>query len=255
MPSRDGQPQKSSEISGLWPPNLAQSPSSVKQVSCSKDLEKCGDIPSSESTANVSLAEDNPDPNIIDWDSPDDPENPLNWSFRLRWTLIILVSAITFMAGLSSSMFAPGIPALLEEFHVTDQLLGSLVVTIFVLGLATGPLVFGPLSELYGRTYVQYAGVIGFLIFSIACAVSTSLNILIGMRLLQGIFASCPLTNGGGIIADMVRQEERGFAMSMFTLGTIFGPIIGPVAGAFLCSAKDWRWVFWVITMLVSPLP
>jgi multidrug resistance protein len=192
------------------------------------------------------------DVNVIDFESPDDPANPQNFSSWLRWTLISLVSAITFVAGLSSSMFAPGVPDLLKEFKSDNQALGSLVVTIFVLGLATGPLFFAPLSELYGRSSVQHVGCIGFLIFTIACAVSKSLNMLIGMRLLQGTFASVPLTNGGGIIADMVRQEERGFAMAMFTLGTLFGPVIGPVAGGFVSTSLGWRWVFWIISILVG---
>lgn len=54
------------------------------------------------------------------------------------------------------------------------------------------------------------------------------------------------------IVADMVRQEERGFAMAMLTLGVLMGPVIGPVTGGFLAAAKGWRWVFWVISMVVS---
>ena len=140
------------------------------------------------------------------------------------------------------------------EFKSNNSALATFVVTIFVLGLATGPLLFAPLSEIYGRLSVQHAGCIGFLVFSIACALSTSLKMLIGMRLLQGIFASVPLTNGGGVIADTVHQEERGFAMSMFTLGVLLGPVIGPVAGGFLAASKGWRWVFWVSSSVVSVL-
>ena len=99
---------------------------------------------------------------IVGWDSPNDPENPLNWPFWLRWTMICLTSALTFMAGLSSSMFAPSIPALLEDFNSPSTILGSLVVTIFVLGLATGPLFFAPLSEMYGRSSVQHVGCVGY---------------------------------------------------------------------------------------------
>jgi MFS family permease len=109
------------------------------------------------------------------------------------------------MADSSSSMLAAGVPALMVEFHSDNQTLASFVVTVFVLGFATGPLWFAPLSELYGRTIVQHTGCIGFVIFSIACALSTSLNMLIGMRLLQGIFAAVPLTNGGAIVADIVK--------------------------------------------------
>lgn len=192
------------------------------------------------------------DVNLVDWDSPFDPENPLNWPFWLRWTLISLSSAINFMTGLSSSMFAPGVPAIMEEFHSSHASLSSFAVTIFVLGLAAGPIFFAPLSEIYGRLIVQHVGCIGFLIFTIACAASNSLNMLIGMRFMQGIFAAVPLTNGGGIIADMVYQRRRGFALSMFTLGILLGPIIGPVTGGFVSAAKGWRWVFWLCSILVG---
>jgi multidrug resistance protein len=194
---------------------------------------------------------DTKDPNIISWDGPDDPEKPMNWPKTFRWTMITLVSSVTFVAGLSSSMFAPGVPGLMVEFHCTNSILGTLVVTIYVLGLATGPLVFGPLSELYGRLVVQHIGNFGFLIWTIACGLSTNMNMLIGFRLLQGIFAAVPLTNGGGVIADIVRQEERGFALAMFTLGLLTGPVIGPVAGGFLAAAKGWRWAFWISAILV----
>jgi len=77
------------------------------------------------------------------------------------------------MTGLSSSMFAPSIPALLIEFDSTNTILGSLVVTIFVLGLATGPLFFAPLSELYGRSYVQHTGCVGYVRSSNSPSVSS----------------------------------------------------------------------------------
>ena len=95
----------------------------------------------------------------------------------------------------------------------------------------------------------------GFLVFTIACAESKSLGTLIGMRLLQGIFAAVPLNNGGAVIADMVKREERGFALAMFTMGILLGPVVGPVGGAFLAAAKGWRWVFWVIAIMVKIPP
>jgi multidrug resistance protein len=191
------------------------------------------------------------DPIIVTWSSQDDPADPMNWSFRLRWTLISLVSAVTFITGLSSSMFAPAVPALMDEFNSTNSTLASFVVTVFVLGLAAGPLVSAPCSELYGRLVVGHVGNVGFLIFTIACALASDLNMMIVFRLFQGIFGSVPLTNGGGLIADMIKQEERGFALAMFTLGVLLGPVVGPVSGAFLAASKGWRWVFWVQAIVV----
>jgi multidrug resistance protein len=89
-----------------------------------------------------------------------------------------------------------------------------------------------------------------FVIFNVACALSSNLNMLIGFRLLAGIFGSAPLTNGGGTIADLVRQEHRGAVMSTFAMGPLLGPVIGPIAGGYLTQAKGWRWVFWVLAIV-----
>lgn len=194
---------------------------------------------------------DRRDLNVVSWESDDDPERPVNWRPTFRWTLVGLECTSVFVVGLSSSIFAPGVPQLMAENHSSSDILATLVVTIYVLGLATGPLFFGPLSELYGRLIIQHVGNVGFLIFTIACAVSPDLNTLIGMRLLQGIFAAVPLTNGGGVIADTVKQEERGLALAMFTLGLLAGPVVGPVIGGFLSAAKGWRWSFWICDILV----
>jgi MFS family permease len=88
-----------------------------------------------------------------------------------------------------------------------------------------------------------------FVVFNVACAVASNLNMLIGFRFLAGVFGSAPLTNGGGTIADVVRQEHRGAAISSFVIGPLLGPVIGPIAGGFLTDAKGWRWVFWILAM------
>ncbi len=149
-------------------------------------------------------------------------------------------------------MFAPGVPEMMREFKSTNQELGSFVVSIYVLGYAFGPLIVAPLSELYGRLPVYHVCNILFVVFTIACALATNLNMLIGFRFIEGLFGSCPLTIGGGTIADMIPQQKRGGVMAIWALGPLMGPVIGPVAGGYLSQAKGWRWVFWIIAMAVS---
>ncbi|KAF1810827.1 cycloheximide resistance protein [Eremomyces bilateralis CBS 781.70] len=197
--------------------------------------------------------DDTPDnPNLVAWDGVDDPQNPMNWPNSRRWSHIGIVSALTFFVGLCSSMFAPGVPQLMRQFDSTNEALGSFVVTVFVLGLAAGPVVFAPLSELKGRYIVQHIGTVGFTAFTIACALAPNMEGLIVIRLFQGIFGSVGITNGGAIISDIVKQEERGVALSMYSYGVLFGPIIGPIAGGFLNTAKGWRWVFWVLSICLG---
>ena len=149
-------------------------------------------------------------------------------------------------------MFAPGVPQVLSDFKSTDALLGSFVVSIYVLGYAIGPIIIAPLSEMYGRLWIYHTTNVLFTIFTIACALSTSLGMLIGFRFLAGCAGSAVLTIGGGTISDLFKQEERGSATAIWSIGPLLGPVVGPVAGGFLSQAKGWRWVFWVITMGVG---
>ena len=148
-------------------------------------------------------------------------------------------------------MFAPGVPDVMREFDSTNEELASFVVSVYVLGYAFGPIILAPLSELYGRLWIYNVCNVGFVIFTIACAVSSNLNMLIAFRFIEGTFGSCPLTIGGGTIADMVVQEKRGGVMAIWALGPLMGPVVGPVAGGYLTQAAGWRWVFWVIAIAV----
>ncbi|RFU35507.1 hypothetical protein B7463_g796, partial [Scytalidium lignicola] len=203
-----------------------------------------------------SVLDENPlsvyDVNLVWWDGDDDPENPYNWP---TWRKILncgLVSALSFVAPLASSIFAPGVPQLMKDFHSNSNVLASFVVSVYVLGFAFGPLLMAPLSEIFGRVIVYHVCNVGFLAFVLGCALAPSLNALIGFRLLSGIFGSCALANGGGSIADMISQEKRGTAMALFSVGPLLGPVIGPVAGGFLASAKGWRWAFWLVLIVGS---
>ena len=152
---------------------------------------------------------------------------------------------------LASSMLAPAVPQVMTEFNSTNQELASFVVSVYILGYAFGPLAIAPLSELYGRIPVYHICNVLFIVFTVACGLSSNLSMLIGWRFLQGTFGSCPLTIGGGTISDMIIQQRRGGVMAIWAMGPLLGPIIGPVAGGYLAQAKGWRWGFWVIAMAV----
>ncbi|KAL1623596.1 hypothetical protein SLS56_008236 [Neofusicoccum ribis] len=166
------------------------------------------------------------DQNVVWWDGDSDPENPLNWSEKKKWTNLALLSCVTFIAPLASSMFAPGVPQVLREFHTTNNLVATFVVSVYVLGFAMGPLIIAPLSEMYGRAPLYHAGNVGFIIFTIACAVSNSLGMLIAFRFLAGCFGAACLTIGAGTIADVMPVEKRGAAMAIYAMGPLLGPVI-----------------------------
>ncbi|KAA8652841.1 MFS transporter [Aspergillus tanneri] len=146
-------------------------------------------------------------------------------------------------------MFAPGVADVMRDFHTADRMLGSFVVSIYVLGYMVGPFLIAPLSELYGRLPLYHVCNVLFLVFTIACAVAQTLPQLMVFRLLAGVAGVCPLTIGSGTVADMIPKEKRAGIMAVWALGPIMGPVIGPVAGGFLAQEEGWRWVFWVIAI------
>ncbi|KAI5358695.1 putative major facilitator superfamily, MFS transporter superfamily [Septoria linicola] len=131
-------------------------------------------------------------------------------------------------------MFAPGVPELMREFQTDSSLLATFVVSIYVLGFAFGPLIIAPLSELYGRLWIYHVCNIGFIGFTIACGRAQSMGELCVYRFLQGVWGVCPITIGGGTIADLMPPEKRGSAMAIWAMGPLLGPVIGPVCGGFL---------------------
>lgn len=134
---------------------------------------------------------------------------------------------------------------------MNSTLLATFVISVFVLGFAFGPLVIAPLSETISRVPVYHVCNILFFDFTVLCAVSKSMAMLIVFRFLAGFAGVAPITCGGGTIVDLMPPERRGVTMSLWSLGPLFGPIIGPIAGGFLVEAKGWRWVFWVIAIVV----
>ena len=71
-------------------------------------------------------------------------------------------------------------------------------------------------------------------------------------RFLDGIAGVAPTTIGSGTIADIMPTESRGKAMAFWSMGPLFGPIIGPIVGGYLIQGTNWRWVFWVLAIVVG---
>ncbi|KAH6991463.1 major facilitator superfamily transporter [Ilyonectria sp. MPI-CAGE-AT-0026] len=197
------------------------------------------------SKSNVEL-----DRGVVAWEGPDDAENPKNWPDSKKWGHVTILSILTILTPLGSSMFAPGIPAILEEFHERSDTMATFMMSVYFLGFALGPLVVAPLSEIYGRRPLYLYGNILFVIFTICTAVSNSIGMLMAFRLLMGLTGCVPVTIGSGSIADIMPAEKRGRAMSAWALGPLLGPCVGPVAGGVLIEALNWRWVYWIISIL-----
>ncbi|TFY50870.1 hypothetical protein EVG20_g11282, partial [Dentipellis fragilis] len=197
----------------------------------------------------TSLNSSDPNVLIVDWDGPDDPANPRNWTFRQKWGATAIVSAFTFISPVVSSTMAPASEQIAQDFGVTSTVVIAMMTSIFVLAFAFGPLLLSPLSEIYGRSRVLQLANLWFLAWNIGCSFAKNTTQLIVFCFLAGLGGSAPLSVSGGVIADMFDAEKRGQALALYTLAPLIGPVIGPIVGAWIAELSRWQWVFWAASI------
>ena len=189
------------------------------------DLEKAPSIKTQQTSKSVRSQRDK-DPNVVSWNGPDDPENPKNWTMKRKWIATFVVSSFTFISPVASAMVAPALPQMNQDLGVSNMVESQMMLSIFLLAYAIGPLFLGPLSELYGRVPVLQLANLIFLVFNLVCGFAQNGAQMLVFRFFAGIGGSAPLAIGGGILADCFHPEQRGKAIAIYSLA----PLIGPAA-------------------------
>ncbi|KXG53352.1 Major facilitator superfamily domain, general substrate transporter [Penicillium griseofulvum] len=191
------------------------------------------------------------DPYVVQW-MPKDFRNPLQLKPSMKWFITVVAAIETLVVALVSSAYTGGLLQIKENFGTTTEI-ATLGVSLYVLGFALGPLIWAPMSELFGRQIVFVTTYCGLTIFCAACTGAKNIETMLVFRFLSGAFGSSPLTNSGGVIADMFMARERGLALSAFALAPFLGPVIGPIAGGFLGeSSGGWKWVMGLLAILCA---
>ncbi|KAI0544899.1 MFS transporter [Xylaria curta] len=188
------------------------------------------------------------DPYIVDYLSNDN-QDAMNFSKGRKWAIAILQSLSTFAVTFASSVYVSGLEGVVRDFDVSEEV-ATLGLSLFVLGFALGPLIWAPLSELYGRRSIFVVSYTAYVAFSVAAAYAPNITALLVLRFLASAFGSSSMTNTGGIIADMFSKAERGLATGLFVTAPFLGPAFGPIAGGFLNENVGWRWILRLIAIL-----
>ena len=124
-----------------------------------------------------------------------------------------------------------------------------MVLSIYVLAIAFGPLVLGPLSELYGRTRVIRICLIWFFVWTITCGFARTTGLLIAARFLSGLGGSLSYAVGSGVLGDCWLPEQRGRSLALYSSVPLIGSAVGPIVGAYVVERTSWRWLFWVMAI------
>jgi multidrug resistance protein len=145
-------------------------------------------------------------------------------------------------------VFIAALTELSKDFQ-TSKTLTNLAVAMYLLSMAIFPLWWSALSELLGRRTIYLVSFMLFTIWSAVAAISTSMAMLIVMRVLGGGAAASVLAIGAGTIADIWEPKERGRAMGIFFLGPMLGPLLAPIIGGVVAEAWGWRSTQWFQTI------
>ncbi|KAG8631565.1 hypothetical protein KVT40_000705 [Elsinoe batatas] len=178
-----------------------------------------------------------------------DESNPRNWPRRRKMVNVFVIAMMSILSPLASSAFTPGLQQIADDLG-TDKNTVIGTTTGFVVCLGIGPLFLAPLSETYGRRnlYLICFGV--FSLLQIPTALAPNVQTLIAMRTIAGFFGSVGIANGGGTISDMFTPNERASIYGWYLLGPLLGPTIGPVFGGVVVQRLNWRWIFFLLTIV-----
>ncbi|KAK7681592.1 hypothetical protein QCA50_015325 [Cerrena zonata] len=182
----------------------------------------------------------------------DDPADPLNWSFMKKFIVTGVAILLIFNSTVASSIPSGVIGQLQAHFGLSSEV-SALAIALFVLGFLIGPILWGPLSEHYGRRPISLIPLTLFVGTQIGCALSPNTAAFLIFRLLGGIFAASPLSNSGAVMSDVVTPAMRGQVMAVFTVCPFAGPAVAPIISGWMdVAGVNWVWVFWFQTIFAG---
>lgn len=168
---------------------------------------------------------------------------------RLPLSLVVLLGALTAVPSLSLDFYLPALPTIARETG-SGQAAAQLTITGCLLGFAVGLLVAGPLSDAHGRRRPLLVGVAVYSVAGLACAFAPTIGVLIALRVLQGAAGAFGMVTGNAIVRDRASGTAAAKLFSVLMLANGVAPILGPVLGAQVLLATDWRGLFVVLAVL-----
>ncbi|OIW34833.1 MFS general substrate transporter [Coniochaeta ligniaria NRRL 30616] len=188
---------------------------------------------------------------IVDFDGPDDPYRPLNWPTHKKVVTTMLYGFVTMSATYASSAYSAGTKQIAADFGVGEEV-SILGTTLFLFGFGVGPLLWAPLSEVYGRRIAVLTPMFVAVCFSFGSATAKDFQTLMLTRFFGAFFASAPVTNTGGVLGDLYTPAWRGIAMAGYAMAVVGGPVLGPIVSAAVTMQPSlgWRWTEYLTGIL-----
>ena len=161
-----------------------------------------------------------------------------------QFEFVVLMAALMSIVALSIDAVLPALPLIGDYLSVSNPLDNPKLITSIFLGLGIGQLIFGPLSDSFGRKPIVYAGFILFVIASIICITTKNFEMMLFGRVLQGIGLASPRTMCIAMVRDSYEGDYMAKILSIVVMVFILVPVVAPTLGQFLMYRYDWQFIF-----------
>jgi DHA1 family bicyclomycin/chloramphenicol resistance-like MFS transporter len=176
---------------------------------------------------------------------PEAPAQELARAAKVPLGKVLLLGTLTALGPLSIDMYLPGLPAMAKSLATTPAA-AQQTVAIFFIGLSVGQLVYGPLSDRYGRRWPILIGLLLYVAGSLGCALAPSINVLFAFRVLQALGACSGMVLVRAVVRDTFHTSEMLHINSLLMLVIGISPIFAPLVGGWMLLIGGWRTIFYV---------
>ncbi|MCB1294596.1 MAG: multidrug effflux MFS transporter [Gordonia sp.] len=163
--------------------------------------------------------------------------------------LLVILALLSAVAPLSIDLYLPAFPAMADDLATSTSAV-QLTLTAFLVGITIGQLIFGPLSDRFGRLRPLLIGAVLCVVASIVAVIAPNVAVLVGARLVQGIGGAAGMVIGRAIISDVAHGKAAARAFSLMMIVGGIAPVIAPMIGGFLVDPIGWRGILTVILAL-----
>ena len=166
-----------------------------------------------------------------------------------RMRVEFLLTAVVGLGALSIDMFLPSLPAIATTFDAAPATV-QLTITLFLMAFAVAQLVYGPLSDRFGRRWVLIGGLGLYAVSGLACALAPTISILIGARVLQALGGGAGPVVARAVVRDLYERERAARVFSYMSMVQSLNPMLAPIVGGYVHEAFGWRAIFFVLAGL-----
>lgn len=170
---------------------------------------------------------------------------------RQYLVVILILGTLSTISPFSIDMYLPGFPAIAQDLRTSISQV-QLSLTAYLIGISVGQLLYGPLLDRFGRKLPLYAGLVLYVLASVGCALSSSIETLIAMRLLQALGGCVGLVAAQALVRDLFPVNQIAQVFSLLTLVIAVSPMIAPTVGGYATVAFGWHSIFIILAVITA---